>query len=361
METEKLKNKRSKKSLLVDYLATRQVTNSLLEFFSLKNERDLLDYLECDFYYLSCRDISQNESCLPFYQGPTLNITNKERICPLGIKWKRSVLDDKFGVDEAILGPLQKDFITEKDILNLSLPKPEWFDFSPLIRECELFQDKIIIGGLWSGIHGDSYRLMGYENFLLHFAMNKALIKTLVDRVTDFYLEMNYRYFETLKDKMDIFFMGNDFGSQNGLLISKEDWHEIYFENYKKLIDLAHNYHYKVMVHSCGAIEPLIPYFIALGVDIIDPVQITAHGMEPKLLVKKYGKEVCFHGAIDTQWVIPYGSRKEIEEHVIYIVNQLNKFNRYIAAPANNFMTGTPPQNIEIVYTTLKKINNFSK
>lgn len=353
--------KYSTKSILTDYLGTRTVTRSLLEYFSLGNEREMLDYLGCDFYYLSCRDISQNESCQPFYTGPKLHISETERYCPLGIKWRRTVFNDKFGVDETIQGPLRGGSVTEKDIFSFPLPKPEWFDFSQLAEECELFHDKIIIGGLWSGIHGDSYRLMGYENFLLNFAMNKNLVKALVNRMTDFYLEMNYRYFEAIKGKMDIFFMGNDFGSQNGLLISEEDWHDVYFDNYKKLIDLAHQYNYKVMVHSCGAVEPLIPYFIALDVDIIDPVQITSYGMEPEILAQKYGKDICFHGAIDTQSILPYGTLEEVEKHVSDVVDKLNKYNNYIAAPANNFMPGTPPENIEMVYRILKELNNSDR
>lgn len=350
------KNKSFNKFLLVDYLAPREVTNSLFNYFSVKNERELLDKLGCDFYYLSCRDISQNESCLPFYKGPELDYSESERTCPLGIRWKRKAYNDKFGVDETITGPLSGGLTEENDILKYELPRPEWFDFSPLAEECELFRDKIIIGGLWSGIHGDSYRMMGYEDFLLNIAMNKNLVQTLVNRMTDFYIEMNTRYFEAVKDKMDIFFMGNDFGTQSGLLISKEDWYEIYYENYKKLITLAHEYNFKVMIHSCGAIEPLLPYFVELGVDIIDPVQITAKGMEPELLAKNYGKNMAFHGAVDTQSILPYGSPDDIESHVLKLVSQLNTNRNYILAPSNNFMPGTPPKNIETVYTTVKNL-----
>lgn len=353
-----LKNKKFNKSLLVDFMATREVTRSLLQYYTLKNEKELLEKLGCDFYYLSCRNISQNECCIPYYKGPKLKITESERTCPLGIRWKRKVYDDKFGVDESITGPLSGGLINEEDILNYQLPNPEWFDFSPLAEECELNQDKIVVGELWSAIHSDSYRMMGYEDFLINIALNKSLIQTLVNRMTDFYIEMNSRYFETVKIKMDIFFMGNDFGTQSGLLISEEDWYEIYYRNYKKLIDLAHSYNYRVMVHSCGSIEPLIPYFIKLGVDIIDPVQIAAKGMDPEMLTQKYGKNISFHGAIDTQSVIPYGTAEDIELHVLKIIQQFNKYNNYIVAPSNNFMTGTPPRNIDIVYSTIKKINN---
>lgn len=75
----------------VDYLATATVTKNLKQYFKITTERELLDILNADFYYLSFRDISQNESCLPFYKGPKLNFTETERTCPLGVRFHRKV------------------------------------------------------------------------------------------------------------------------------------------------------------------------------------------------------------------------------------------------------------------------------
>jgi uroporphyrinogen decarboxylase len=348
--------KNRNKSILVDYFATRKATKKLMDHLSVRNERELLDKLDSDFYYLSCRDISQNETVLPYYKGPKLDFSDTERTCPLGIRWKRNVYDDKFGCDECIDGPLSAESVTVQDIMNHQFPKPEWFDFSPLIKECESFKDRIIVGGLWSAIHGDSFRMMGFENYLLNIAFNRPLVKALIDRMTEFFLSMNTHYFQTLKGMTDIYFMGNDFGAQNGLMISVEDWKELFYDNYKKLIDLAHSYGLIVMVHSCGGIEPLIPYFIELGVDILDPVQVTASDMNPELLGDKYGGKIYFHGAVDTQNILPFGTPDDVKEHVLYLVEKLNKYNTYIVCPSNNFMSDTPPQNIVTVYDTVKTI-----
>ena len=349
--------KNNSKSLLVDYLATRKVTKELMDHLSVHSERELLDKLDCDFYYLSCRDISQNETVLPYYKGPKLHFTDTVRKCPLGITWKRMVYDDKFGCDECITGPLSDESVTVRDIMDHEFPKPEWFDFSPLIQECESFSDKIVVGGLWSAIHGDSFRMMGFENYLLNIACNKPLVKALIDRMTDFFLTMNKHYFETLKGKTDVYFMGNDFGTQNGLMISVEDWKELFYDNYKKLIDLAHSYGLIVMVHSCGSVEPLIPFFIELGVDILDPVQVTASDMSSGHLGKKYSKNIYFHGAVDTQNILPYGNTDEVRKHARNLIEDFNKSGTYIICPSNNFMSGTPPENIATVYDTAKEVN----
>lgn len=344
--------------LLSDFLAAKQVREESMKHLGVSTEKEFLDALGVDFYYLSFRDLSQNESLWPFYKGPELFRDVSTRICPFGIRWKREVGDDKFGVDEALSGPFSGMDISEEDILNHPWPEPDCFDFSPLAGECEAYDDKILVGGLWSGIYGDSNRMMGYENFLLNIAMNRPLIKVLVDRMTDFYLATNESYFEAVKGKMNIFFMGNDFGAQNGLVISEEDWEDIFYHNYKRLIDLAHGYGFRVMVHSCGGIEPLLPRFIELGVDMIDPVQTTAKGMAPEALAAKYGSEMVFHGALDTQNVFPFGTQKEVEEHCKELVSALNTHGNFIAAPANNFMPGTPPENIEKAYRVINQLKS---
>lgn len=348
----------NKNILLSDYLSKREVRELFMRYLSASSEKEMLDKLDIDFYYLSFRDLSQNETCFPYYKGPELFINKTERVCPFGITWKRDVRDDKFAVDEATRGPFTELDVTEKDILAHNWPKPEWFDFSLLAKECDEFSDKIIVGGLWSGIHGDSNRMMRYENFLLNIAMNKPLIKVLVDRMTQFYLEANRQYFEAVKGKMDIFFMGNDFGAQNGLLISEEDWEELYYDNFKKLIDLAHSYGFKVMMHSCGGIDPLLPRFIELGVDMIDPVQTTAKGMEPENLSKKYGDKLVFHGGLDTQNIFPNGTQNEVEEHCTNLVSKLNTNGNLVICPSNNFMPGTPLENIERAYMVINKLKH---
>lgn len=333
----------------VDYLATAAVTRNLKQYFKITTERELLDILNADFYYLSFRDISQNESCLPFYRGPKLNFFESERTCPLGVRFHRKVFDDKFGADEAIAGPFENISSTQ-EILNHPWPKPEWFDLELLLIECENFSDKLIIGGFWSALFSHCFRMYGFQNFLMDMLLRPEFIKTLVDRTTDFYLEMNERMFSTLKGKMDIFFLGSDFGSQQGLMFGEDLWLDIYYENYKKIIALAHSYGLSVMFHSCGSISPLIPYFIELGVDILDPVQTTASDMDPKILKERFGEDIIFHGAIDTQYVLPNKRPEEVKEHAHKTIEILGKNGGYIFAPCNNIQSDTSMQNIEALY-----------
>lgn len=342
-------NQRQTDRFPIDYLATATVTKNLKEYFGIATERELLDTINADFYYLSCRDISQNETCIPLYKGPKLQFTDTERICPLGVRFHRKSFDDKFGADEAISGPFE-NINSPREILDHPWPKPDWFDLEPLLEESENFSDKVVIGGFWSALFSHCFRMYGYQNFLLDMLMRPEFVKTLIDRTTEFYLEMNERMFSVMKGKMDIFFLGSDFGSQQGLMFEEDLWMDLYFDNYKKLIDHAHSHGLKVMFHSCGSISPLIHHFIHLGVDIMDPVQTTAAYMEPQWLKAQFGKDIVFHGAIDTQYVLPNGNPEEVKEHAIKTINIFGENGGYIFAPCNNIQVDTPMENIEALY-----------
>jgi uroporphyrinogen decarboxylase len=314
-------------------------------------ERELLDALGCDFYYLSTRDISQNETSRPIYRGPKLAVSDTQRYCPFGIRFKRAAGDDKFGADEALGGPLE-NASTAKDILDYRFPDPSWFDVDPLVGECEEYSDKVVIGGFWTGLFGDSYRMRGFQNFLLDMAINPDLIHALVGRMTDFYLELNERLFAAVGNRMKVFFMGNDFGTQAGLLFSEDMWLDFFREPYGKVIGHAKSHGYRVMVHSCGAVEPLLRHFIECGVDILDPVQTTAAGMDPKALKETYGDRLVFHGAIDTQAVLPRGSAEDVKAHVRGMVTELGRDGGYILASCNSIQDDTPTENIMAMYET---------
>jgi len=319
------------------------------EHFGVSTERELLDVLGCDLYHLSARDISQNEAFLPIYRGPELPMSETERTCPFGIRYQRAAYDWKLGADEVMAGPLESAE-TPQDVLKHPWPKPQWFDVEALIPECEENAGRVIVSGFWTAIFGNAYRMHGFANFLMNLALKPELVKTLVDRLTEFYLELNQRLFSALKGKIDLYYFGNDFGSQNGLLFSRQMWREIYYDNYKKLIDLAHGHGLRVMVHSCGSIRGILKDLIEAGVDIIDPVQTTADDMEPIGLKEDFGDQVVFHGAIDTQGVLPNASEEGVEHHVRDILGVLGRDGGYIFAPCNAIQADTPPENVEAMY-----------
>lgn len=338
----------------IDYMAVSAVTEKLRQFYNVGSERELLDRLGCDFYYLSSRDISQNETSLPIYRGPKLDYGDVERSCPFGIRYRRKVHADKFGVDEAIGSPLARA-TSPREILDHCWPEPGWFDMEPLLAECEEYSDKVIVGGFWTAIFGNACRLCGMDNLLLNMAMRPEMVKTLINRLTDFYLELNDRAFSALKGKLDVYFFGNDLGTQKSLMFSREMWLDFYFEPYQRLCQLAHGHGLKVMTHSCGAIGPLIPDLIETGVDILDPVQTTAIGMEPMKLKKEFGDRIVFHGAIDTQNILLNETPDGVRKNARYMIDTLGRGGGYIFASCNSLQEDLPLENIDAMYQVARE------
>lgn len=337
---------------MVDYLAERETDLRLRRAFGCQSEEELLDVLGAEFYYLPGRDVSQNEGFLPFYRGPQLPATDKERICPFGIRFSRGAYDSKFSVDHAVEGPLEKATCA-KDVLAHRWPSRGDFDYEAIVEVAASHEDRIIVGGFWSGILGDVVRMFGFQRFLTDISLEPDLVHTLIDRVTDVYLDLNDKIFSLLKGKLDVFFFGNDFGTQNGLLMGRPMWQEFYAQNMRALCELAHSYDLAVMMHSCGAVAELIDDLVDVGVDILDPVQTSAAGMAPEPLARRFGGKIVFHGGIDTQHVLPTASPVDVEKHIDHVVTSFATAGGYIACGTQIYEMDIPVENLTALYRRL--------
>jgi uroporphyrinogen decarboxylase len=120
----------------------------------------------------------------------------------------------------------------------------------------------------------------------------------------------------------------------------------------KKLVDMAHSHGVRVMFHSCGAIVPLIERIIALGVDVLDPLQVAADGMDPALIKARFGDRLCLHGSIDTQHVLPHGSPEDVSQAVQEMIEVLGHGGGFILSPSHVLQTDVPTANIVAMYET---------
>lgn len=335
----------------IDYMSCRKIDDALRDYYGAQSERALLDALGADFFYMPMRDISQNEGYKLVWKYAGIE-NDRTRICPLGIEYIRGAYDSKFMVDEAISGPL-KNAISVRDIIEYRLPGSSDFDFSPLRDIARANDDRIRIGGLWTGILGDSYRMIGFERFLLGLCEMPDVIHSLIRRMTDMYIELNRAYFEAVKNEMEIWFFGNDFGSQMGLLMSRNMWQDFFMQPITELCSLAHGYGLKVMMHSCGGIEPIIGDLIEAGVDILDPVQVTARGMSIAELKDKYAGRLVFHGGLDTQQLLPRGTAQQVASQVSELFDAFGP--KYIFAGSQILSDDIPVSNIVSAYDQAKR------
>ena len=158
--------------------------------------------------------------------------------------------------------------------------------------------------------------IRGVEEWYISTLIREDFIKELYDRQTDIAIENLKLIYNVIGNKIDVVFIcGTDFGTQNSTFCSPETFDRVWMPYYKKVNDWIHqNTNWKTFKHSCGAVEPLMTHFIESGFDIINPVQINASGMDPRLLKKKYGDKITFWGGgVDTQSVFAFGNPAQVK------------------------------------------------
>lgn len=202
-----------------------------------------------------------------------------------------------------------------KDIETYPWPDPDYCDFDDVYKEIDTYQDKAVFTGMWSSFFHIISDFFGMENYFVNMYENPKVIEAATEKMVDFYVETNDRFFKGLGDRADSMFFGNDFGSQLDLLISPENFRKFILPSFKRLIAVGKKYNKKIILHSCGSIYRIIPDLIDAGVDVIHPIQAQASGMSAKELAK-YKDHLAFLGGIDAQSFIVNSSPKRVRDEV---------------------------------------------
>ena len=184
-------------------------------------------------------------------------------------------------------------------------------------------------------------------------AEDPEMVKTMLNRYSEFYLELYERMFEAGGGAIDLIRPCDDYGTQISLLFSPEMWDEYFAENTKKLVNLAHKYGCYYLQHSCGAVRQIIPNLIACGVDGLEPIQ-KVKGMEVDDLKREFGDKLCFQGGVDTQNLLPFGTPEEVRAETEYIIRTMNVDGGYILGPSQDFEGDVPVENIIALYEARK-------
>ncbi|MBR4867248.1 MAG: methyltransferase [Clostridia bacterium] len=183
-------------------------------------------------------------------------------------------------------------------------------------------------------------------------------VKYIFDKQTDVAIENLKRLNEKTGDKIDVAFVcGTDFGTQISTFCSADTFRNLYMPYYKKVNNWIHeNTNWKTFKHSCGAVEPFVPLFIEAGFDILNPVQCSAVGMDPKLLKEKYGKDIVFWGGgIDTQHLLPFGKPEDVKNQIKERLEIFSKDGGYVFNAIHNVQAGTPTENLVAMFEALKE------
>nr|WP_306469601.1 uroporphyrinogen decarboxylase family protein [Oscillatoria laete-virens] len=232
-------------------------------------------------------------------------------------------------------------------------PSPDDIDWERTAAQFDnLPGDRIICGG-----HYEPFLLYctmrGMENAMMDMATNPEFAHAALDRIFDYHLEVNQRLWELGGADIDVMYMAEDLGSQTSLLMSRKNIHEFILPHQKAMADCARSYGIHIFYHSDGAIRPVIPDLIEItGIEILNPLQWRCPGMELDGLVKDFGRQVIFHGGIDNQYTLPYGTVEEVRNEVMKAI-EIFSGSRWICAPCHNLQPVSPVENIITMYETI--------
>jgi len=224
-------------------------------------------------------------------------------------------------------------------------PEADYLDFSECVKALERAGSYYRASGFWTPFFHDVMDLFGMENYLAKMYTHPEVVEAVTERVCNFYLEANKRFYSKAKNLVDGYFFGNDFGTQLGLMISPAHFQRFILPWLRKFTEQAHGRRLQVILHSCGSVYSVIPSLIEAGVDCLHPLQARAQNMDAQTLAKDFKGKIAFLGGIDTQVILVNASAEEVKAEVRRVKELLGP--DLIVSPSHEaLLPNIPPQNI---------------
>ncbi len=249
---------------------------------------------------------------------------------------------------------------TLKSVHDYPWPDPAWMDVTKIKPQAQAYDGQYaILGGDWSPFWHDAIDLLGMENLYMKMYDEPELVDALMQHLADSYVAVSRRIFDAAGDVIDIFFIGNDLGSQNGPLLSLELFVRFVLPHLRRLIDLGHSYHLKVQLHCCGGFAPLIPSLIDAGLDGLHAIQPSCHGMDLRELKTNFGGNILFNGAIDSHHVLIEGTPETVRTETREVLDIMAPGGGYVAGASHDtILEETPIENVLAMFDTIREYAN---
>jgi uroporphyrinogen decarboxylase len=192
--------------------------------------------------------------------------------------------------------------------------------------------------------------LRGYTNWFRDLAVNREGFQALLDRVTDVWLRIASRMLDAVGANADVILFAEDVAFQQGPMVRREMYEKYIRPNQERVFSLMRSHGGKILYHCCGSVVSLIEDFIDLGVDAVNPVQVSAAGMDTAKLKEQFGDRIAFWGGVDTQSVLPAGTPDEVRREVRRRIKDLAPRGGYVLCPVHNIQADVPPENLDAMY-----------
>ncbi len=279
------------------------------------------------------------------FEGGTVSFTDE-----WGIKWAKP--ESSLYVDP-VDGPFRGG-ISHQILKDFSWPDPaDESRFAGLEKEAQRLRDTgcaVVMSLYGLGLFDMLHFLCGMEQAFINMAMEPAVIEDLLDRLTEFQSRQWEKMLEVVGDNVDVCLHSDDLGTQKGAMISADMYRALIKPSHTRLVNRIKKGAkggVKVLFHSCGSVRTLIPDLIETGIDALNPVQVSAAGMDSKELKDAFGSELTFWGGVDTQDVLPHGTPAQVKDEVKRRIDDLAPGGGFVFAAVHNIQADVPPENIQ--------------
>jgi uroporphyrinogen decarboxylase len=212
----------------------------------------------------------------------------------------------------------------------------------------------------FNGVWERSWYLCGFERMLSGLVQDLDFVHGVLRRVTDLCMDALSRYLDLVGPYIQIIKMGDDLGAQGGPLMSPKTYRTVVKPYHKDLFDLIHQRtDARIFLHTCGSVYRLLPDLIDAGVEVLNPVQVTAVDMDTRRLKAEFGDRLSFMGAIDTQHVLPFGSQEDVRHEVEHRIADLAPGGGYILSPVHNVQADVSPENLVTMYRHARQVGKY--
>jgi uroporphyrinogen decarboxylase len=333
----------------IDYIATPEFQALLKRHFGVEDDETIYRKVGADIRRVDGRFVGPSDmtgAAGVYAQGRDF----------LGIVWRP--VKNEFGVyNEIAHHPLGR-VTTVKEVEEYSWPSVDWFDFSHLKEHIGRLnrEHRYAILYFAGGAFETPWYMRGMEQFLMDLMERPDIAEAIARKAAEFYQKRALRAMEESGGQIDIIGSGGDLGSQRGMMLSPHLWRKHIKPYSRGLIRPFKEMGVMTYYHSCGSIVPVIEDLIEIGMDILDPVQPNAEGMNPFELKKTFGTRLTLHGGIDEQELLPHGSPDEVYRQVKRIIEIVGRDGGYITCPAHAIQPDTPVENVLALYQAAQEM-----
>lgn len=238
-------------------------------------------------------------------------------------------------------------------------PDPDKYDYEAMLALVKQHCADFVVYGPWVSFFEIYCQMRGLEQAMIDIAMAPDYVQAALDKIEAIQTQMMTRFFDKAAKYLSAAFLSDDMGSQTNLMLSLNTWDMFFKDRLRRWCQLSHSYGLKVVYHSDGAISALIPRLIEAGIDILNPIQHVCPGMDRATLKQHYGDKLIFHGGVENQSILPFGTPEQVRQETLECLRTLGAGKQgYICCSCHNIQPGTPVENILTMIRTVQEYSN---